>query len=50
VTGGSDHRVIDRNHRQRANGQPFGLDLVEFGNLFFERAARERDAENAFLE
>ena len=50
VAGRGRHRIVDDDHGERADREPFRLDLVELGNLFFERAAGERHAERAFLE
>ena len=50
VPGRRHQRIVDDDDRQRADRQPFGLDLVELGNFFLERAARQRDAERALLE
>ena len=50
VTGRRSHRVIDGNDGQCADGQPLGLGFVEFRNLFFKRAAGQRDAERRLLE
>ena len=49
VPGRRDHRVVDADHRQRADGDAFGLELLEFGNALFQRTAGERHAETVFL-
>ena len=44
------HGIIDGDDGQRADGVAFGLGFMKLGNFFFERAARQRYAERAFLE
>ncbi len=50
MSGGGGHRVIDRDHGQRADGVALLLDRVHLGDFFFERAAGELDAEDAGFE
>jgi hypothetical protein len=50
VTGGGRHRVVDADHRQRADRPAFGAQLVEFGDALLERAAGERHPEDRLLE
>src|ERR1700712_5161904 len=37
MAGRRRHRVIDRDHRKRADREALGLDLMELGYFFFER-------------
>src|SRR4029079_1201946 len=50
VTGAGDHRIVDADHRQRAQRPSFRAQLVEFGNALLERTAGERHAERRALE
>ena len=50
MTGGGDHRVIDADHRQRADRPAFGAELVKLRDFFFERTAGQYHAERGFLE
>ncbi len=50
VPGGGNHGVVHHDHRQRADRDAFGLELLEFGNALFQRTARQRHAENRCLE
>ena len=50
VAGGRCHRVVDGDDGERRDGVAGGLQGVEFGNFFFQRAASEGHAEWAFLE
>ena len=50
MPGGGDQRIVDADDRERRERPALGAQLVELGDLFFERAAGERDAEQALLE
>ena len=49
VAGAGAHGIVDGDDAQRADGVAVLLDHVHLGDLLFERAAGERDAENAVL-
>ncbi len=50
VPGGGDHRIVDADHRERAERVPRRLERLELGDLLVQRAAGERHAEDALLE
>ena len=50
VAGRGNQGVVDADHRQGAKRPAFGAQLVEFGNLFVQRAAGENHAERRLLE
>ena len=45
-----NQRIIDADHRQRAERPALRAQLVELGDLLLQRAARQRDAERRLLE
>jgi hypothetical protein len=45
VSRARDHRVVDADHRERADRHAFRAQLVEFRDALLERAAGEHDAE-----
>ncbi len=50
MAGGRHHRVVDGDDAERGERLAARLDQVEFGDLFFERAAGERHAEDRLAE
>jgi hypothetical protein len=50
VAGGRQQRIVDRGHRQRADGEALALQQVHLRDLLFERTAGERHAERRLLE
>ena len=50
VAGRRQHRIVDRDDRQRADRVALRLQHVHLGDLLFERAAGERHAERRLLE
>ncbi len=50
MAGRRDHWIVQRDHRQCADSHAFGLEFLEFGDAFFQRATRQRHAEHGFLE
>ena len=47
MAGGGDQRIVDAHDRERAQRPPFGAELLELGDLLFQGAARQHDAERA---
>ena len=50
MSGRGNHRVVDADHRERADRPAFGAQLVKFRDALFQRTAGERDAERALLK
>ena len=50
MAGGRHHRIVDADHRQRAERHAFGAQLVELGDPLLQRTAGERHVERRLLE
>src|SRR5208283_4983309 len=50
MTGSGHERIVDADHRQRADSPALRAQFVELGDLFFQRAAGQSDAEGRSLE
>jgi hypothetical protein len=50
MAGGRAHRIIECDDGERTDRMAAGLDQIHLGDFLVERAARQRDAEDAFLE
>jgi hypothetical protein len=50
MAGRRHEGIVDHDHRERTDRAAFRLQLVELGNLLFQRAAGERHAKSALAE